>query len=43
MGGGSDVLVRTWSRDSTEKIKSNRRKSWHYTFAKTTPRTEQIQ
>jgi hypothetical protein len=37
------MLVRTQSRDSTEKIKSNPQKTWHYTFAKTPPHTEQNQ
>jgi hypothetical protein len=35
--------VRTWSRDSTEKIKSIPSKTWHYTLAKTPPHTKQNQ
>src|SRR5580693_7135986 len=41
--GRLHVLVRTWSRDSIDKINQNQSKTWHYTFAKTSPRIKQNQ
>jgi hypothetical protein len=37
------MLVRTQSRDSIEKIKSNQPMTRHYTFAQTPPRIKQNQ
>jgi hypothetical protein len=37
------MQVRTQSRDSSEKIKSNRPITWHYTFAKMLAPTKQNQ
>jgi hypothetical protein len=37
------MLVRTWSRDSSDKIKQNPTKTWHYIFAANAPRPQQNQ
>src|SRR5262249_44745624 len=37
------MLVRTWSRDSSEIFKRNPTKTWHYILAQATPRPQQNQ